>query len=390
MTGRLIGGQAGHSGVHGGDEHSSSSPLDGGSRRTVSLPGAEGPLAKGREGRGRAVLIIALLAGSLFFSVVLATAVGVVNLPFWDTFRAIAVNVLGLSYEVEVSTQAIIWTVRLPRVLVAGLVGFGLAISGAAMQGLFRNPLASPGVTGLTSGASLGAVVALFLGWTFAQGWIVPLFAFIGAFAAVGVVYALSTRAGKTDIATLLLAGMAVSAFFSALISLMYHFVDDGVLRQIVYWLMGNLLGKRWEHVRALAPFVFLGSLGLMAFASDLNIMASGEDEARSLGVSVERTKRWVLALVSFIAGAGVSVTGMIGFVGLIVPHTVRLLIGPDHRWLLPASGLAGASFLILSDLIARIAFSPVELRTGIVTAMFGVPFFLYLLIRRREWVAWM
>jgi len=337
----------------------------------------------------RASFVTLWLGLLLVASVTLGTAVGVVQLPFFDTLWVIVAKSLRLPVELDPSRSAIIWSVRLPRVIVAGLVGFSLAASGAAMQGLFRNPLADPGIVGVSSGGSLGAVIAIFLQLELGHGWWVPGFAFAGALLASWLAYALATRGGRTDTATLLLAGVAISSLFGAVISLLYHFVDDGVLRQIVYWLMGNLAGKRWEHVTLASPFVLVGTIGLMLLARELNIMSSGEEDARALGVPVERVKRATLVFVSLSTGAAISITGMIGFVGLIVPHMLRLLIGPDHRWLIPTSGLLGASFLILCDVIARTAFAPIELRTGIVTAIFGVPFFLYLLTRRREMVEW-
>jgi len=340
-----------------------------------------------RRSVGAAALIT--LAALLVASAALAAAIGSVRLPYIETLWVIVAKSLRLPVALDPTHEAIIWSVRLPRVAAAGLVGFGLAVSGAAMQGLFKNPLATPGITGLSSGASLGAALAIFWGWQFIHPWLVPLAAFAGALLAVVIVYALSTRSGKTDTATLLLAGLAVSAFFDAVLSAVYHFVDAGVLREIVYWLMGNLGGKSWQHVVTVTPLILLGSLGLYAFAPDLNALVTGEDQARSVGVAVQRTKRAVLALVSLVTGAAISVAGLIGFVGLIVPHTMRFIVGPDHRWLLPASGLAGAAFLILCDLIARAAFSPIELRTGIVTAFFGVPFFLGILIKRWESVRW-
>lgn len=345
-------------------------------------------IAVRRSGRraGWQLVVLALLLG---FAVVLGTAIGQVRLPLDETFRVIAGELFGVEAELPATSVAIVWAVRLPRVLVAGLVGFGLAASGAAMQGLFRNPLASPGVTGVSSGASLGAALAIFLQAPHVHPWLVPLAAFAGAFVALALVYAFSTRGGRTDVSTLLLAGMAVGSFFSSVISALYHFVDDGVLRQIVYWLMGNFSGMRWEHVQAMAPFILIGTAGLLAFARDLNALAFGEEEARSMGVDVETVKRWVLVLVSLVTGASISVSGMIGFVGLIVPHALRFLVGPDHKWLVPASGLGGASFLILCDLLSRTLFSPIELRPGIVTSLFGVPFFVSLLLKHRQRVGW-
>lgn len=364
------------------------------SETRASTPVRSGGVGSHREPAGAArfaapVFTFVALAVLLFGAVVLATALGSVHVPYGETARIVLTKAFGLPWTGNATSEAIVWSVRLPRVLVAGLIGFGLGTAGGAMQGLFKNPLASPDLLGVSSGGAVGAVIAIFLGWSFVHPWLVPGAAFLGALAAVTIVYALGTQGGRTDIATLLLAGIAVGAFSGAIVSLLYHFVDDGVLRQIVFWLMGNLSGKRWEHAAVLVPFVLGSSAGLWLFASELNLLMGGEDDARALGVPVERTKRWVLALVSLGTGAAVSVAGIIGFVGLIVPHVMRLVIGPDHRLLLPASGLAGAGFLILCDLIARVAFSPVELRTGIVTAVFGAPFFLYLLMKRRELVRW-
>lgn len=349
-----------------------------GSRRALARPFRLKPAA-----------VVAALVVALVISVTAGTAVGVVQLPFLETMWVIVVKTLRLPVELDPSQSAIIWNVRLPRVLIGGLVGFALAASGAAMQGLFRNPLAEPGIAGVSAGGSMGAVIAIFLGLQQAHPWAVPVGAFGGALLASWLAYVMATQRGRTDTMTLLLAGVALSSLFGAVISLLYHFVEDGVLRQIVYWLMGNLSGKRWEHLSAASPFVLVGVAGLLLLSPELNILSGGEDDARSLGVSVERLKRRVLTCAALAAGAAISITGMIGFVGLIVPHALRLLIGPDHRWLVPTSGLAGASFLILCDLVARVSFSPIELRTGIVTAFVGVPFFLYLLFKQRETMAW-
>lgn len=339
-----------------------------------------------RSGPWITVIALSIL---LFASICLAAAIGVVRVPYTDTMRIVIGRMLSFDLSDVRQYEAIIWSVRLPRVVTAGLVGWALGICGAAMQGFFRNPMASPGIVGLSSGASLGAVVTIFLGLAAGNQWFLPLGAFVGGLLATGVVYVLATQGGRTDTATLLLAGVALSSFFSSLISLLYHFVDDGILRQVVFWLMGNLAGKRWEHVTVLTPFVFLGSFCLWLFAKDLNMMLLGDDEARSMGVQLERTKRILIVLVSVVAGAGIAIAGMIGFVGLIVPHMLRRIIGPDHRWLLPTSALGGAILLILSDLVARTVFAPVELRPGIVTSLLGVPFFLYLLFKRKDLAQW-
>lgn len=340
-------------------------------------------------GRTRRLSVIGILLLLLAASVVFATGLGAVRIPPWQTLLILLDQMPGLELDVSRQYETIIWAVRLPRVLCALLVGYALGVSGAAMQGFFRNPMASPDIVGVSAGASMGSVLAITLGWTLVNPWFLPAAAFGGALFATFVTYALATQRGRTETATLLLAGIAVSSFFSSAISLIYHFIDDGVLRQIVYWLMGNLSGKRWEHVTVLFPVVLVGSLGLWAFSRDLNVMLFSEDEASSLGVNVERTKRWLIILVSLVTGAAVSISGMIGFVGLIVPHILRQLIGPDHRWLLPASGLGGAVLLVLADLAARTLFAPIELRPGIVTALIGVPFFLYLLVQRRELIRW-
>lgn len=338
-----------------------------------------------RAQRLRPALTLIVLAALLAVSAVFATGTGAVHVPFTETVRVIVSRLPGVHLEVPPQYEAIIWSVRLPRVLTAGLVGLALGICGAAMQGLFRNPMASPDIVGVSSGAAMGAVAAIFLGWSARNPWLLPAAAFAGAWVATVIAYALATQRGHTDTATLLLAGVAVSSFFSAVISLLYHFVDNGILRQAVYWMMGNLNGKRWEHVGLLCPFVLAGSLALWAYARDLNVLLTGEDQARSMGVNVERTKRWLIMWVALVTGAAVAVSGSIGFVGLIVPHILRRLVGPDHRWLMPASALGGASLLILSDLVARTAFAPVEVRPGIVTSLLGVPFFLYLLVKARS-----
>lgn len=356
---------------------------------SISAHVGNGPARRTRTRYVKPVAALVVLAAGLAAAVVVATAVGVVALPYGETARIVFGKLLGLPTDAAPASEAIIWNVRLPRVVAAGLVGLALGSSGAAMQALFKNPLASPDLIGVSTGGAVGAVTAIFLGWSVVSPWLMPIAAFVGALGAATLVYALGTRTGRTDVATLLLAGVAISSFGGALISLLYHFVDDGVLRQIVYWLMGNLGGKRWEHVLAMLPFIGIGTVGLLLFSSELNMLMGGEDDAKAMGVAVERTKRWVLLLVALSTGAAVSVAGIIGFVGLIVPHVLRLIVGPDHRWLLPASGLAGAAFLIVADMIARTAFSPVELRTGIVTALCGAPFFLYLLMKRRELVRW-
>ena len=285
------------------------------------------------------------------------------------------------TYEVKRLHEQIVMQVRLPRILLGAIVGFGLTAAGTVMQGFFRNPMADPSIIGVSSGAATGAVAFIVFPvavpfWLGLQG-----SAFVGALIAAFGVYAIATRNGRTPVATLLLAGVAIQTFLGAVISYMQLQAEES-LRQVVGWLMGHLANSTWSEVSATVVAVPLLYLVLLAYARDLNVLLLGEEEARGLGIEVERTKRVLLAVSSLITAAGVAVTGIIGFVGLVVPHIMRLLVGPDHRVLLPTAALAGASFLVAADTVARLGSA--EVPVGIVTAAIGAPFFLFLL-RRRE-----
>lgn len=282
-------------------------------------------------------------------------------------------------FEVPETHQDIVVHLRLPRIILAAIVGFALAGAGTVMQGFFRNPLADPAVIGVSSGAAVGAVLAISTPALLPFG-LGPA-AFIGGIGTAFLVYLIATEDGRTPVPTLLLAGVAIQTFLGAVISyLILHSGDS--LQQVVYWLMGHLHNSTWPDVLFAAPMT-LGLFGLMVlYARDLNVLLLGEEDAQTLGVAVERTKRVLLALSSAITAAAVAVSGVIGFVGLIVPHMLRLVVGPDHRILLPTAALGGASFLVIADTIART--NPVEVPVGIVTAAVGAPFFLYLLKRRR------
>jgi iron complex transport system permease protein len=281
--------------------------------------------------------------------------------------------------------EAIVWLIRVPRVLVAAVVGAGLATAGALMQGLFRNPLAEPSLTGVGPGAVLGAVTAFVAGWSSGSVITLPLAAIASALGALFIVYAMATRGGVTPITTLLLAGIAVGALLTALSTLMLslNIVTWQVAQEIVFWMMGGLDSRTWAHVWLSAPFVALGLVAARLLARDLDLLLLGEESAAALGVDVEPTKRLLVLTAALLTGASVAVAGMVGFVGLIVPHAVRLLLGPAHRTLLPASAMAGAAFLIACDLVARTIVPPIEIRLGVVTALCGAPFFLLLLLRR-------
>jgi iron complex transport system permease protein len=286
--------------------------------------------------------------------------------------------------------SAILGVVRAPRVLLAALIGGGLACAGAVMQGLFRNPLADPGLIGVSSGAALAAATAIVLGPTLfgrTAGllgmWLLPMAAFLGGLAATFLVARLGTREGVVGVATLLLAGVAVATVCNAMLGLLIFSADDRQLRDVNFWLFGSLAGARWAQTPAAALLVLGPCLALLTLARQLDALALGEREAFHLGVPVETTKRVAVALAAVAASAGVAFAGLIGFVGLVVPHLIRLGFGADHRVVLPCSALLGAALLVLADLAARSLAAPAELPVGVITALLGAPFFLWLLRRR-------
>ncbi|UUD65509.1 iron ABC transporter permease [Pseudomonas seleniipraecipitans] len=328
-----------------------------------------------------------LLALALWLSL----ALGPVSLPLGDTVRA-ALRLAGLPLDDEGLQQAelILGQIRMPRTLLGLAVGAVLALCGVAMQGLFRNPLADPGLIGVSSGAALGAAVAIVGGA--ALGGIPELFApyllslcaFLGGLVVTALVYRLGRRNGQTSVTTMLLAGIALNALAFACIGLFTYLADDATLRTLTFWNLGSLNGASYARLWPLLLVTLAVALWLPRRAQALNALLLGESEARHLGVAVERLKRELVFCTALGVGAAVAAAGMIGFIGLVVPHLVRLLVGPDHRVLLPASALAGASLLLLADLFARLILSPAELPIGIVTALIGAPFFLYLLLRGR------
>jgi iron complex transport system permease protein len=284
-----------------------------------------------------------------------------------------------LSFGVPETKQYIVGQLRMPRIVLGAVVGAALGVSGAVMQGFFRNPMADPSIIGVSSGGAVGAVAAITAPALVPMG--VQPAAFTGALVAAFLVYIVATENGRTPVATLLLAGVAIQTFLGALTS--FLIVNSGrSIRDAMYWLMGSLHASRWHEVEVTIPVVVAGTAVLLAYARDMNVMLTGEEDAHTLGVEVERTKRVLLAIASVVTAAAVSFVGVIGFVGLIVPHAMRLVVGPDHRVLLPTSALIGGAFLVTADTIARSGAS--TLPVGIVTAFVGAPFFLYLL-RDRE-----
>ncbi len=287
----------------------------------------------------------------------------------------------------EDGRRTILLQVRFPRSILAGLVGSSLAIAGAAFQGLFRNPLAGPYVLGVSSGASFGAVLAMVLGLhAGALGFgTVPVMAFAGALLSMFFVYNLARRNGGIDVTTMLLGGIAISAIFSALINLCLTFANERVIGSAVFWMMGGLSGANWRRIYFVS-FSFAVGMGTMwVLTNALNAFLLGEEDAYNLGINIDTLKKIVLVGASLLTAAAVAASGAIGFVGLITPHIVRIFVGPNHRRLIPGVALVGASFLMLADAAARTLLAPAELQVGIITALLGGPFFLYILKKHRK-----
>jgi iron complex transport system permease protein len=332
---------------------------------------------------GIAGLIVLLATVAVF-----ATAVGSVKIPLTTT-GAILLSKLPLveiAPEWASTLETIVIDIRLPRVMLAGLVGAALAAAGATYQGLFRNPLADPYLIGVAQGAALGAVIGFLLpsGWHALGFGIIPLLAFAGALISTTVVYLLA-RVGKTlPVTTLILAGVALGALLSSIVS--YLIISSGdKLHSIMFWLMGSFSLSQWSEAIMVLPYMLVGLVVLLLYARSLNLMQLDEEQAQQLGINVERLKLVLLGAATLITAAAVSFVGIIGFVGIIIPHAVRLIWGADYRFLLPLSILTGAIFLILADILARTVLAPVEIPIGVITAICGAPFFLYLLRRRKQ-----
>jgi len=319
-----------------------------------------------------------ILVVVLCIAIVIGIRLGAVPLGV----RTIVEAFLGRGTDAE---RAIVLELRAPRVLLAALCGAALALSGAAYQALFRNPLAEPYILGISSGAAVGAVLAVVLRFTALGPWSLPAAAFLGALGALALVLrAALVSQGLLDRHVLLLAGVVVGAFCNAGVLLFLSFADAESFRSAVYWMMGSLGGATWERVGVMAVVLGVGGIALLAQARTLDLLAIGEPTAAALGVHVERAKRLGFLTAALLAAAAVSVAGVIGFVGLVVPHAIRLMRGSMHRELLPSAALLGAAFLVLADVLARTVAAPVDLPIGVVTALIGVPLFVMLLRRGR------
>lgn len=329
-------------------------------------------------------LTVGLLAALVLCSL-LSAGLGAYNIPLGDVLASVQHRVGLGGHALDRVGESVLWNVRLPRVVLALLVGASLGCAGALMQGVFGNPLAEPGVIGISAGAAVGAVASIALGLSFFGNWTITVCAFVAGLLTVLLVYALSRSGGRTEVVTLILTGIAVNAFAGALIGLFIFFADNAQISQITFWQLGSLAQATWPKVLAVLPCAALGLLLAPFYARKLDLLALGERPARHLGVDVERLRVVLVLVVALLTAAAVAVAGIISFVGLLVPHLLRMANGPGHRFLVPGSALGGALVLVAGDLAARTVADPAELPLGVLTALIGSPFFFWLLRRTRR-----
>lgn len=347
-------------------------------------PQSTGPAAGDRRSLSRLTTLILSLALGLTMLLSLG----------WGAADQTQVIAALIGKDASLRDQIIIWDIRMPRMLTGVLVGASLAVSGAVMQGLFRNPLADPGLVGVSAGAGFGAVAAIVLGGllpaaflTLVGPYLVPVAAFFGGWLTTILLYGIATRGGRTSVATMLLAGIALGALTGALTGLIVYYATDDQLRDLTFWGMGSVAGANWQKFAASAPIIVLSLIAAPFLARALNALALGEAAAGHLGIDVQKMKRIAILTVAGSVGASVAVTGGIGFIGIVVPHLLRLVQGPDHRGLLINAALLGAVLLLLADAVSRTVIAPAELPIGIVTATLGGPFFLWILLKNRNLV---
>lgn len=330
------------------------------------------------------MLTVALTA-ALVALALLSAGIGAYDIPVGDVLGSL-LHRAGLGgRQPDRVAESVLWNVRLPRVVLAVLVGAALGCAGALMQGVFGNPLAEPGVIGISSGAAVGAVASIALGLSFLGNWTVTACAFVAGLATVLLVYVLARAGGRTEVVTLILTGIAVNAFAGALIGLCVFLADNAQISQITFWQLGSLAQATWPKVLAVLPCALAGLLVAPLHSRRLDLLALGERPARHLGVDVERLRLVLILLVALLTAAAVAVAGIITFVGLVVPHLLRMAAGPGHRFLVPGSALGGAVVLVGADLAARTVAQPAELPLGVLTALLGSPFFFWLLRRTRR-----
>ncbi|QRN94325.1 iron ABC transporter permease [Archangium violaceum] len=351
------------------------------SSESISRSGEHVSTALGKRTKGLLVLVPLLV-----LCVVTSLGVGAVSITPAQVV-SILLEQVGLPPFTTFTEQqaAVLYAIRLPRVLLGVLVGAALSVAGVALQGLFRNPLADPGLLGVSGGASFAVAAVTVLKLQLLGFYTLPVAAFVGSFVAILLIASLAQENGKTNVAMMLLCGVAINALCVSGTGLFTYLSTDDQLRTLTFWQLGSLAGATWTLVSTITPLVLLCAVGMLFLANPLNALLLGEANAHHLGISVERTKWKIVALVALGVGAGVAVSGMIGFIGLVVPHLIRLWLGPNHRVLLPLSALLGSALLVLADLVARTVVVPSELPIGIVTSLAGSPFFLYLLLRQRR-----
>lgn len=333
------------------------------------------------------VIFYFVLTLVLISAIIIGVSIGSVGIPIKEVILIFWSELTGGSVPQEITenNKNIIISIRLPRVVLAGLVGASLAITGAAFQGLLRNPLADPYTLGISSGASVGAVMTIFfnISLPFIGNFTLPLLSIVCAFLTMMIVLFFARLLDRSlRVETIILTGIIFSSFLGAFISLMIALTGEE-LRQIIGWLLGSVSMRGWNYVFIILPFFVVGSLLLMINANELNVMSFGEEHAQHIGVAVQHKKMMIMIAGSILTGAAVAVSGTIGFVGLVIPHFIRLLIGPNHVHLLPASILVGSSFLIIADLFSRTVISPAELPIGVITALIGAPVFALILLRQ-------
>ena len=338
-------------------------------------------------------LYILILIIAFGLVLVLSLNLGYAHIPLDDILKILAKQVPGINYLVDSSditqtAEVIILQIRLPRVICGALVGAALATAGVIYQGIFRNPMADPYTIGALTGASLGAALVIVLGVGVSLLGVntLQILAFVGSITTVLIVYNISRVGSRVPVTTLLLTGIAISLFQNAIVTFLKVIAEEKLLHGLTFWIIGSLAPtENWNNVWSILPFIVVGVTISYFFARDLNILALGEDQAQHLGVEIEKVKRILLICGALITAAAVSISGIIGFVGLIIPHLTRVIIGPDHRVLLPTSAIVGASFLMICDAIARVVMGSGEAPVGIITALSGAPFFIYLLRRKRK-----
>ncbi|MFQ3229568.1 FecCD family ABC transporter permease [Reinekea sp.] len=317
-------------------------------------------------------------------------ALGSVQLPVSETINVLKLHLLNQSDTAQAlypKTNAILMHIRLPRAFAAILAGSALALAGAAMQGLFRNPLASPNVLGISAGSSLGAVIAITSGFSMLHPLLLPGFSVIGALSTAALVYMLSIRTASTQqLLFIILTGLAISSLLSGATSALLLLAAQYEVSQYVFWTMGGLEGRMWQHSLWPAPFILIISVLLFRQSQALNLLSLGEENAHGMGLNVQRARKLILILSSVLTALAISIAGPIGFIGLMVPHLVRLIVGPNHKTLLPTSAYVGAMFVLVADLIGRTVMPPYEIKVGIITAIVGGAYFIYLIIRYQKY----